>query len=164
MDFPKAAAQVPLAMLVFIAAVTVMVPPMMAAGPAAEATGIAVWLENILSPVVAGMAPIAIVIVLIVIGLVISQFVANIPVMVIFFAIGTAMLVDTPISMLAYGIVVTFMCSISVATPASAITTAMYYSAEHTTVRSAFKSNLVFIVLSAIIMVAFVIPFASAIF
>jgi sodium-dependent dicarboxylate transporter 2/3/5 len=164
MDFPRAATQVPVTMLVFLAGVTVMVPPMMAAGPAAEATGIAIWMQNLLSPLVSGMTPLAIAIVLVIIGLILSQVVTAIPTMVIFWALGTVLLLDTGMSLLAYGICVTYLCSLAVITPAGSINTAFYYTGGHYTVKEVLKPNIVFIVLSAVVLIAYVIPFASAIF
>ena len=159
MDYQECAKQVPLPLLLFIGSSTVMSVVM-----SDPSIGVSTWLGNLLSPLVAGIPPIMIVFVLILIGHFISQFVSNAVTLVLIFNIGLALLAGTGVNLVMFGVVVTFMCVISCCTPSSAMAAAMYYSEGYITIRNAIKGNLLFIFLTMMVLFVVVVPFASFFF
>lgn len=158
MDLPTAARGVPLPVIIFTGTVCVMSTPI-----SSEATGISVWLTNILNPVVAGLSPMAIVIVLIIGSLIMTNFLSNTVTMVLFFNLGAALLAGGNLNMGAITIVIGLAGSMACLTPSAAIPSPLYFGPGHVTMGNTIKYNLIFIVLSFVVLVAFALPFASAI-
>ena len=158
MNMPEAAKSVPLHVLIFTGTVCVMSIPI-----SAEATGITAWLGNGLQPLIAGMSPLAVIVVLIVGVLIMTNFVSTVVTMILFFNIGVALLAAGEMNMAAFAIVIALTSSMGVCTPSASLTAPMFFGPEHITMRNSIKCNVIFVVLSFLVLIAFVLPFASAI-
>jgi sodium-dependent dicarboxylate transporter 2/3/5 len=158
MDLPQDAKGVPLHLLIFTGAVCVMSIPI-----SSEATGIAVWLRSGLQPLIAGMSPLAVVIALVVCALIMTNVVSNVVTMILFFNIGVALLTAGGMNMGAFAIVIAFAASMACCTPSAALTSPMFFGPGHITMQNSIKCNVIFVVLSFVVLIAFLIPFASAI-
>ena len=158
MDLPEAVKGVPLHVLIFTGTVCVMSIPI-----SSEATGITAWLGNILHPLIAGMSPSAVVAVLFIGALIMTNFVSNVVTMILFFNIGIALLAAGDINMAAFAIVLALTSSMGVCTPSASLTSPMFFGPEHVTMRNSIKFNAIFAALSFVVLIAFVLPFASAV-
>lgn len=158
LDMPSAMRSVPLPVVIFAGTVCVMSAPI-----SSEATGISVWLGNILQPVIAGMSPMAIIIVLIIGALIMTNFLSNTVTMVLFFNLGVVLLNTGNLNMGAITIVIGLAASMATLTPSASVPAPLFFGPEHVTMKSTYKYNFIFLVLSFVVLVAFVIPYASAV-
>jgi len=158
MDLPEAAKGVPLHVLIFTGTVCVMSIPI-----SAEATGITAWLGNGLQPLIAGMSQLAVVVVLIVGVLIMTNFVSTVVTMILFFNIGVALLAAGDMNMAAFAIVIALTSSMGVCTPSASLTSPLFFGPEHITMRNSIKCNAIFVALSFVVLVTLVLPFTSAI-
>ena len=158
MDFPQAAKGVPIPVLIFTGTVCVMSVPI-----SSEATGITVWLGNSLQPLIAGMSPFAVVIALVAGAIVMTNFMSNVVSMILFFNIGVALLAAGDINMAAFAIIIAFAATMACCTPSAALTSPLFFGPGHITMRNSVKCNVIFVALSFVVLIAFLIPLASAI-
>ena len=158
MDLPQAAKDVPLHVLIFTGTVCVMSVPI-----SSKATGISVWMGSSLQPLIAGMSPLAVVVALIAGALIMTNFMSNVVTMVLFFNIGVALLTAGDMNMAAFAVVISFAATMACCTPSAALTSPLFFGPGHITMQNSIKCNLVFIVLSFVVLMAFLIPFASAV-
>jgi sodium-dependent dicarboxylate transporter 2/3/5 len=161
MNFDQCVKGVPIGMVLFIGAVVLFGIPLGAGR--AEDIGITVWLGNVLQPLVAGLAPMGIFIVLTVICVLITQLFSNMVVMNLFFAIGLALLGSTAAGMElmgSYGILIAFAATMAVLTPAASLATPVFYGPDHVTVANTWKVNIAWIVLTLGLLLIF-IPIAG---
>jgi sodium-dependent dicarboxylate transporter 2/3/5 len=159
MDLPQAAKGVPLPVLLFTGTVCLMSVPI-----SSEATGINIWMGNHLQPLIAGMSPLAVVIALIIGALIMTNFMSNAVAMVLFFNIGAALLTTGNMSMAAFAVVIALSASMAACTPSASIPSPLFFTPGHITMKNSIKCNVIFVILSFLVLVAFVIPFASAVF
>lgn len=160
MDFPKAAKSVPMPLIVFIAAVVLMGIPI-----SDDGTGIVAWLSNIFEPLVAGLSPLWIVIAVIVGVLIVTNLISNAVTMVLFFNIGVIMLAGSGgnISIGAFGVLLSLATStMACITPSASLQLPLFFGPGHVTMANSVKANILFVLLSFVVILAF-IPFVSAI-
>ncbi|MCL2578650.1 MAG: anion permease [Oscillospiraceae bacterium] len=158
MDFPTAAKSVPMTLIVFIAAVILMGVPI-----SDDGTGIVAWLGNILSPMVAGLSPVWIIIAMIAGILVVTNLISNAVTMVLFFNIGVVMLAETGTSIGAFGLLLSLATStMACLMPSASLQLPLFYGPGHITVASSYKANLLFVFLAFLVVLAF-IPIVSAV-
>ena len=158
MDLPKDAKGVPLPVLIFTGTVCVMSIPL-----SAETTGITVWMRNGLQPLIAGMAPLAVVITLIVSALILTNFMSNVVAMVLFFNIGIALLSESDMNLPAFAVIIAFAASMASCTPSATLTSPLFFGPGHITMKNSIKCNVIFILLSFVVLLAFLIPFTSVV-
>ena len=151
LDYEQAAKNIPMPVIIFIAAVVLMGVPI-----SDEANGIVVWLGNIFGPLVEGMTPFGIMTVLLVGTLLITNFMSSAVTMVLFFNIGVAMLAGTTANMAAFALALGLVSNISFLTPAAALQTPIFYGPKHITMANTVKINLLFLLLSFIVAMAFI--------
>jgi len=159
MDLPEAARSIPLHVLIFTGTVCVMSVPI-----SSPDTGITAWLSNGLQPMIAGMSPFAVVVVLLACMLFITNFMSTVVTMLLFFNLGIALLASGDMNMAAFAIVIGLGSSMACATPSASLTSPLFFGPEHITMKNSIKYSATFIALSFMVLVAFVIPLASAIF
>lgn len=158
LNAPEAMKQVPLPMVIFAGTVSVFAVPL-----SSEATGITVWMGNVLQPVVENLPPLAIIIVLIILAILMTNFLSNTVTMVLFFNIGAVLLVNGNVNMAAFTIVIALAASMATVTPSAAVPSPLFFGPGHITMKDTLKYNLVFVVLSFVVLTAFCIPYASAV-
>jgi len=156
MDFTAAVKNVPIPLLIFMAAVVAL--PI-----GSPAVGIVPWIRNGLEPLVAGMTPAGVTVMLVFGIFLLTNIASNVVVMTLFFNIGFALLWGGPMNIAAVSIVIAFAVSaMACLTPAASLMTPLYYGPGHITMRNSFKWNLAFALLSFGFMLAF-IPVVTAI-
>jgi sodium-dependent dicarboxylate transporter 2/3/5 len=158
MDFPQAAKSVPIPVLIFTGTVCVMSVPI-----SSGATGITAWLGNSLQPLFAGMSPLAVVVALVAGAIIMTNFMSNVVSMILFFNIGVALLAAGEINMAAFAIVIAFAATMACCTPSAALTSPLFFGPGHITMQNSVKCNVIFVALSFVVLLAFLIPLASAI-
>ena len=159
MDLPEAAKGVPLSLLIFTGTVCVMSVPI-----SSEATGISAWIGNSLQPLIIGMSPLAVVAVLVAGAIIMTNFTSNAVCMILFFNIGIALFTAGDMNVTAFAIVIALAAGMACCTPPSALPAPLFYGPGHITMRNSIKYNVIFFALSFVVLMAFTLPFASAIF
>ena len=158
MDLPQSAKGVPIPVLIFTGTVCVMSLPI-----SSETTGITAWMGNSLEPLIAGMSPMAVVFALVAGTIIMTNFMSNVVSMILFFNIGVALLSTGEMNMAAFAVVIAFAATMACCTPSAALTSPLFFGPGHITMQNSFKYNVIFIVLSFVVVMAFLIPFTSAI-
>lgn len=157
LDVPKAMKTLPWPAIVFAGTVSVYATPL-----SSEVTGITVWLGNLFQPLVAGMAPFAIIVFLMVVAILLTNFLSNTVTMVLFFNIGVVLLAGGNTNMAAFTIIIALAASMATLTPSAAVPSPLFFGPGHITMRNTFRHNLFFIICSFVVLVA-AMPIASAI-
>ena len=145
LDFPKAVAKVPMTILLFIACIMLMTETI-----AADWAGIIPWMSANISPLVAGLSPVTVMIILMVLCIIQTNFLSSTVTMNLYFFVGVALLAGTDINIGAWGILVAMAANVSFLTPGASLTTPFWYGPGHVEMSFATKINLVFIGLSVI--------------
>lgn len=157
LDVPKAMKTLPWPAIVFAGTVSVYATPL-----SSEVTGITVWMGNIFQPLVAGMAPFAIIVFLMVVAILLTNFLSNTVTMVLFFNIGVVLLAGGNTNMAAFTIVIALAASMATLTPSAAVPSPLFFGPGHITMRNTLRHNLFFVICSFVVLVA-AMPIASAI-
>ena len=156
LDVPAALRQVPWPPIIFAGTVSVLAAPL-----SSEVTGITAWLGNIMQPIVSGLSPIAIVVVLMIVAIVMTNFLSNTVTMVLFFNIGVVLLANGNMNMAAFTIIIALASSMATITPSAAVPSPFFFGPGHLTMKGTLKYNMFFIVLSFAVCLLF-LPIASA--
>jgi di/tricarboxylate transporter len=161
LEFAKAVKDVPLGLLLFIAAVLFVGSPI-----GAESAGIITWVYNTLGPIVGMLPMIGVVAMLCLIAIILTNFLASTVVVTILFILVSALFVSpgygiapTAIAILMLG---SFAGCMGVLLPASTASTALYYG-EHIEVRNCLKINVIYLALTFIAIIALT-PLVAAVF
>jgi len=156
MEYTAAVKHVPLSLLIFMAAVVVL--PI-----GSPEVGIVFWIRNGLEPLVAGMSPMMVMVILVFGIMILTNLASNIVVMTLFFNIGFALLWGGTMSIAAVTIVISFSVSLMAClTPSASLMTPVFFGPGHITMKNSFKWNLIFVLLCFLVMLAY-IPIATAI-
>ncbi len=153
LDIKAALKSLPMGAIIFAGVVCVMSTPI-----SSEATGINVWLSNILQPMFAGMNPFVIVILLSVLALVMTNFLSNVVTMVLFFNIGVALLTGGSVNLGMFSILIGIMSSIACLTPAACAPMPLVFGPSHVTMKNTIRPNLFFIGLTLLVTLIYIIP------
>jgi len=163
MDFAKTAKGVPLSVILFVATINLISIPMAAVPPAGVAeTGIVPWVGSLIRPMVAGLSPYMVFIVLIFAGIVITNLISTTVTMTLCFTVGVAVMMGTGVNMTVFGVLITLAVNLSFLTPAASFSAPLFYGAGHITMANSFKYNLLYIVFG-IITLLLVTPIAFAV-
>lgn len=152
-DIKAAYKSIPLSAAIFAGVVSLMSTPINS-----EATGISTWLGNILQPVFSGLPPFLILIILALLALVMTNFVSNIVTMVLFFNIGLALLSGGTINMGMFAMLIGICSAMAVCTPSACAPMPLIFGPGHVTMKNSIKLNLIFIVFTFIVILAYCIP------
>lgn len=149
LDVPGALRQVPLPAVIFAGTVSVFATPL-----SAENTGISVWLGNIFS-FVEGMSPFAIVVILMIFAIIMTNFLSNTVTMVLFFNIGVIVLANGNTNMAVFTIIIALAASMASLTPSAAVPSPLFFGPGHVTMKNTLKWNLMWLPLTFVILVIF---------
>ena len=143
LNVPVAFKQVPFPVVIFAGTVSCFATPI-----SSEATGISVWLGNIFRPMVEGLPDMAILVILMIIAIVMTNFLSNTVTMVLFFNIGVVLMANGSLHMGAFTIVIALAASMATITPSAAVPSPLFFGPGHLTMTGTIKWNLIFVVLS----------------
>lgn len=138
--------KISIATLLFTAAVNIF-----GTAVSSEASGITAVMQNILSPITSGMSPVVLLIFLAIGTLIMTNFTSNMVSMVLFNSLATAMLAGSGMNVLVVSVVICFMANIAVLTPAATPINPLLFGPGHLDVKGSMKYNLLFILLSALV-------------
>ena len=156
LNVPAAMKQVPLPPVIFAGTVSVFAGPL-----SSEATGINVWLGNIFQPLVANLSPFAVIVVLIILAIAMTNFLSNTVTMVLFFNIGVILLANGNTNMAAFTIIIALAASMATVTPSAAVPSPLFFGPGHVTMKATIKYNMIFVIGAVIVSIVFM-PIASA--
>lgn len=155
LDMPSALKSLPMGAIIFAGVVCVMSTPI-----TSELTGINTWMGNCLQPLLAGVSPAAVVVIMALGALIMTNFLSNVVTMTLFFNIGVALLGGGSTDLGMYAILIGFSSSMACLTPSACAPMPLIFGPGHVTMGNTIRANLLFIVLSFAVLMAFVIPFA----
>lgn len=158
LDYGKAAGSLPISAIIFAGVVCVMSTPF-----SSEETGISLWLSNIIKPAFGSLSPFTAMMLLTTAALIMTNFLSNVVTMVLFFNVGIALLSGGSVDLGAYAVLIGFASSMASLTPSACAPAPLIYAPGHASVRGVLKANLVFIILSFVVMLTLVYPIASKI-
>ena len=145
MDVPAAMRQLPLPPVIFAGTVSVFAAPL-----SSEATGITKWLGGLLAPLLGGRSTWLILIVLMALAILMTNFLSNMVTQILFFNLGVILL-GTNFSMAAFCILICVASGIAVATPSANIPSPLFFGPEHITMRNTWKANVAFAVMGLLL-------------
>lgn len=155
LDMQAALRSLPMGAIIFVGVVCVMSTPI-----TSELTGINVWMSNVLQPLFSGFNPWVIVVVLTLAAVVMTNFLSNVVTMTLFFNIGVALLNGTSVNLGMYAMLIGVAAAMATLTPSACAPMPLVFGPGHVTMKNSIRVNLMFILLSLIVMFAFIIPFA----
>ena len=149
---------IPMGMLIFTACVSVL-------GTAInlESTGISTWISNLLTPALSGLPTAAVIILVILIAAIITQFMSDTVTLYLMCAVGLMILANSSINLPAFAMVICFASTMGLLTPAAAVPSLLFFGPEHITMKDEAKYCGIFLVLDFLIIAFILWPLASAI-
>lgn len=155
--FPQLVKNVPIGLLIFTATVTVM-------GSAVnlDSAGISTWLYNILSPALSGLPVIAVMALLALGALVLSQFMSDTVTMYIFYAIAIALLESSGINLPAFIIIIGIASIMGIATPAAAVPSPLFFGPNHIDMKHTVKYATIYLIFIYGAIMLIIWPLANA--
>lgn len=147
LNVPAAMKEVAWPPIIFAGTVSVFATPL-----SAENTGISPWLGNIFS-FVNGLPPFAVVVILMVFAIIMTNFLSNTVTMVLFFNIGVIVLANGNTNMGVFTIIIALAASMASMTPSAAVPSPLFFGPGHVTMKNTLKWNLIWIPLTFVILV-----------
>ena len=158
LDMPAALKSLPMGAIIFAGVVCVMSTPI-----SSELTGINVWMSNVLQPLLANVPPFAVVVILVIAALVMTNFLSNVVTMTLFFNVGVALLSNGSTHLGMFSILIGFASAMACLTPSACAPMPLIFGPGHVTMKNTVRPNLFFLVLSFIVLLAFIVPFAPVV-
>ena len=155
LNVPAAMKQVPWPPLLFAGTVSCFAVPL-----SSEATGINVWLGNVLQPVLGGLPQFGIIAVLFLLAIIMTNFLSNTVTMVLFFNIGAVLLSIDQVNMAAFTIMVSIASGMAAVTPSAAVPSPLFFGPGHVTMKTTVKYTTIFVVISFFVCLLFM-PIAT---
>lgn len=156
LDFSESTKHVPIKLLLFVAAVVIMGVPM-----ASAATGVIDWLHYLISPLTVMLSPFVLIVVLVLISVILTNFLSNTVVLTISTYLGSALIGSLPMGAAAFAVLIAFASSMACLTPSSVMTAPLYYGPEHLKVKEVAKFNTLFLALATAVLIAFIPLFTA---
>lgn len=156
LDYQSASRTLPLSAIIFAGVVCVMSTPF-----SSPETGISLWIGNVLKPAFSVLPDFLTMFLLTLAALVMTNFLSNVVTMVIFFNIGVALLSGGSVDVGAYAIVIGYASSMAALTPSACAPAPLIFGPGHATVGGVLKANLVFILLSLVVILLLVYPLVT---
>ena len=149
----------PTSSLVFLASIFAISVPL-----SSEAAGINVWLNSLLSPIFGGLSPFWIIAAAVIGSTVLTNFMSNSVTMILFFTIGSSLLygVDST-SIPTLGVLMVLSSSMAVLIQPASVLPALAFSEKHVTVAKTWKTNLLYMFGTMLVMIA-MIPWIQNVF
>ena len=147
---------IPMGMLIFTACVTVL-------GSAInmESTGISTWLSNILTPALSGLPTFAVMVLVVLLAAVITQFMSDTVTMYLMYAVGMAILASSGINLPAFIMIIGFASIMGLLTPAAAVPSPLFFGPEHITMKNEAKYCAIFLALDFLMIMFILWPLAN---
>ncbi len=117
-------------------------------------------MSNVLQPLLTGVSPFVIVIILTVAALIMTNFFSNVVTMTLFFNIGVALLGNSSVNMGMFAMVIGIAAAMACLTPAACAPMPLVFGPGHVTMGNTIKANIMFIVFALVVLLGFVVPFA----
>ncbi len=155
LDMPAALKSLPMGAIIFAGVVCVMSTPI-----TSELTGINVWMANVLQPILANVPPFVIVVILVIAALIMTNFLSNVVTMTLFFNVGVALLSNGSTHLGMFAMLIGFASAMACLTPSACAPMPLIFGPGHVNMRNTIRPNLLFLVLSFVVMLAFIVPFA----
>ena len=156
LDFPATLNKVNFAPCLFAGTVACLAIPV-----SAENTGITEWLGNTLKPMLGGFSPTLIVVILIILALLMTNFLSNTVTVALFFSIGAVVLGSTGYNMAVFALVIGMASGMSTITPSAAVPSPCFFAPGHLTMKDSLKPNLAFVIVTFLIITVIGIPLAG---
>lgn len=156
LDVPAAMKQLPMPSVIFAGTASVFAVPL-----SSEATGIAPWLGSLLVPALGGRSSWLILVVLLALAILMTNFLSNMVTQILFFNMGLILLQGS-YSMAAFCILIGVASGIAVATPSANIPSPLFFGPGHITMRSTWKVNLAFVLAGLLLSIVPGISLAAA--
>ncbi len=156
--FSDTVKSIPMGMLLFTACVTAL-----GAAVNLESCGISTWMYNLLSPVLQGLPTMAVMCILVLAALVISQFMSDTVTMYLIYAVAIALLSNSGINMPAFVIMIGLASIMGLLTPAAAVPAPLFFGPEHITMQNSAKYCIIFLAVTFVIIMALMWPLANAV-
>lgn len=147
LNVPAAMKEVAWPPIIFAGTVSVFATPL-----SAENTGISVWLGNVFS-FVENLSPFAIVVVLMIFAIIMTNFLSNTVTMVLFFNIGVIVLANGNTNMGVFTIIISLAASMASLTPSAAVPSPLFFGPGHVTMKNTLKWNLIWLPIIFVILV-----------
>ena len=159
LNVPEAFKKVPWPPIVFAGVVSCFAVPL-----TSEATGINVWLGNILQPTIGSLPTGAIIVVLILLAILMTNFLSNTVTQTLFFSIGMVLLAGSSYSLGAFAVVIAVASGMASITPSAAVPSPLFFGPGHLTMKGTLKYNLIFVVACFAVSAFLGMPLASLFF
>lgn len=156
MDFPLCAKSIPIPAVIFAGSVNCLAPII-----SSESTGISAWIGNSLQPVFAGLPSFLLVVMLIILSVLMTNFLSNVVTMVLFFNLGAALLTAGNYNLAAFAVIIALAASMSAATPSASVPSPLFFGPGHLTMKSTLKWNVLFVLSAIVLLVAVAVPLAN---
>lgn len=158
LNVPSAMKQLPLPPIIFAGTVSVFAVPL-----SAENTGITAWLGNLLRPSLGQLSQGMIIVALIALAIIMTNFLSNTVTQVLFFNIGVVLLSGSNYSMAAFCIVIGIASGMATITPSAAVPSPLFFGPGHVTMKNTLIPNLAFLVVCFVVCAFVGVPLATAI-
>lgn len=158
LDVPAAFKKVPWPPIVFAGTVSVFAGPL-----SSEETGITLWMGNVLKPSIGSLPPTAIVVILILIAIIMTNFLSNTVTQVLFFNLGAVLLATSNYNLAAFAVVIAIASGMATITPSAAVPSPFFFGPGHLNMKDTLKWNIIFIACTFVICAFIGVPLASAI-
>lgn len=156
MNFPATMSKVNFSPCLFAGTVACLAVPV-----SAENTGITAWLGNTLKPMLGGFSPSLIVIILIILALLMTNFLSNTVTVALFFSIGAVVLGSTDYNLAIFALVIGMASGMSTITPSAAVPSPCFFAPGHLTMKGSLVPNLAFVIVTFLIITVIGIPLAG---
>ena len=120
-------------------------------------------MTNVLQPVLSTIPPFAVVVILVIAALVMTNFMSNVVTMTLFFNIGVALLNGGSIHLGMFSMLIGFASAMACLTPSACAPMPLIFGPGHVTMGNTVRPNLIFLVLSFVVLIAFIVPFAPVV-
>lgn len=157
MNFRELLPKAPLHLSIFQGALFIISAPLGAAE-----TGIVAWLGGMFTPILSGLSTFGVFVALMVVVLVLTQFMSNVVAFMLVFNIGVAVLANTGFNLVAVGLMATIASGLAFLLPSSSVGMPLWFGPGHINVGRSAVSNVCFIVLTMIGVIALV-PLAQVV-
>ncbi len=156
MDLPATMKKLNFPLVLFAGTVACLAVPI-----GAENTGITVWLGNVLNPLLSGVSPTFMVIIMVVLALAMTNFLSNTVTGALFFSMGSILLSTTNYNMAAFAIIISISSGMSTITPSASVPSPFFFGPGHLTVKNTLKPNLAFVIATFVIITCITLPLAN---
>ncbi|MGN1155016.1 MAG: SLC13 family permease [Agathobacter sp.] len=158
LDFPVAIKQVPMPAVIFAGTVCVLSVPL-----SSDVTGITAWMSGLLSPIFSNLGVGILIVLLCLCACIMTNFLSNTVTMVLFFNIGVALLAGGGTNMAMFGIVIAFAAALATLTPSAAVPSPLFFGPGYVTMKATLKYNVIFLIVSFVVLAVVGIPFITAV-